>query len=66
MSKLEVDTARQLCRVRFHVERVIGLLQQKYTIFESILPINLIMCNEQVDYSIIDKIVIPFVIAGTL
>ena len=24
------------------------------------------MCNEQVDYSIIDKIVIPFVIAGTL
>ena len=31
LSKLEVDTARQLSRVRIHVERVIGLLRQKYT-----------------------------------
>ena len=57
LSKLEVDTARQLSRVRIHVERVIGLLRQKYTILESTLPINIIMCNQQADYSIIDKIV---------
>ena len=29
LSMLEVDTARQLSRVRIHVERVIGLLRQK-------------------------------------
>jgi len=46
-SKLEVDTARQLSRVRIHVERVIGLMRQKYTILESTLPINVIMCNEK-------------------
>ena len=37
-----VDTARQLSRVRIHVERVIGLLR-----LESTLPINLIM-NRQI------------------
>ena len=57
LSQLEVDSARQLSRVRIHVERVIGLMRQKFTILESILPINLIMCNEQADYSLIDKIV---------
>ena len=30
---------RQLSRVRIHVERVIGVLRQKYTILQSILPI---------------------------
>jgi len=57
LSKLEVDTARQLSRVRIHVERVIGLMRQKYTILESTLPMNVIMCNEKADYSLIDKIV---------
>ena len=42
LSKLEVDTARQLSRVRIHVERVIGLLRQKYTILESTLPITVV------------------------
>ena len=65
MSKLEVDTARQLSRVRIHVERVIGLLWQKYTILESSLPINFIMCNEQADYSILLQFV-RFVIFVTL
>ena len=57
LSKIEVDTARQLSRVRIHVERVIGLMRQKYTILESTLPINVIMCNEKADYSLTDKIV---------
>ena len=38
LSKFEVDTSRQLSRVRIHVERVIGVLGQKYTILNSILP----------------------------
>ena len=48
--------ARQPSQVRIHVERVIGLLKQKYTLLESILPINMIMCDES-EFSMIDKIV---------
>ena len=33
LSKVEVDTARQLSHGQIHVERVIGFLQQKYTIW---------------------------------
>ena len=40
LSKVEVDTARQLSLVRNHIERVIGFLRQKYTLLESTLPIN--------------------------
>ena len=52
-----MDFARQLSRVRIHVERVIGFLRQKYTLLESTLPNNMIMCPENSDISLIDKIV---------
>ena len=42
LSKLEVDWSRELSMIRIHVERVIGILKQKYTILQSVLPINLI------------------------
>ena len=57
LDKIDVDFARQLSRVRIHVERVIGLLRQIYTILQSTLPINMIMCPEHSDISLIDKIV---------
>ena len=57
LSKMDVDTSRQLSRKRIHVERVIGLLRQKYTLLESTLPINMIMCPENSSISVIDKIV---------
>ena len=56
LSQLEVDTARQLSHVRIHVERVIGLLRNKYTILQSTLPIRIIMCNDG-ENRILDKIV---------
>ena len=61
LSKVEVDKARQLSRVRIHVERVIGLLRKKYTITRNTLPINFLMHNagqagEQV--AVIDKVVV--------
>ncbi len=34
LSQVEVDTARRLSHVRIHVERVIGLLRNKYTILQ--------------------------------
>ena len=57
LSKVEVDTARRLSRVRIHVERVIGLVRQKYAILQSTLPVNMVSCTDTDDYSIIDKIV---------
>ena len=57
LSQCEVDRARQLSRVRIHVERVIGLLRQKYKILSGTLPINFIKCSAGEEYSTIDKIV---------
>ena len=37
-----MDWSRELSVVRIHVERVIGVLKQKYTIFESTIPIALL------------------------
>ena len=56
LSNCEVDKARQLSRVRIHVERVIGLLRLKYKILRATLPINFIMCEAE-EHSTIDKIV---------
>ena len=58
LSSIEVESARKLSRVRIHVERVIGVLKQKYTIFQSILPISAIMCDSETDCSFIDKAVV--------
>ena len=57
LSKEEVDVSRQLSRVRIHVERIIGVVRQKYMIFQSTLPVNFIMCSKNQDISVIDKVV---------
>ena len=57
LSKKEVDVSWRLSRVRIHVERVIGVVRQKYTILQSTLPINFIMCSETKEISAIDKVV---------
>lgn len=58
LSQSDVDLSRQLSRVRIHVERIIGLVRQKYTILQSTIPINLIMCSDETEEdSVIDKIV---------
>ena len=57
LSRVEVDAARRLSRVRIHVERVIGLIRQKYKILESILPINMLVCSETETVAPVDKIV---------
>ena len=40
LSRMEVDKSHDLSRVCIHVEWVIGMLKQKYTILESHVPIN--------------------------
>ena len=55
LSQLEVDTTRQLARVRIHVERVIGLIRNKYTILQSTIPISMI--NTTDNACMLDKVV---------
>ena len=58
LTKCEVDFSRQLSCVCIHVERIIGVIRQKYTILESTLPINLIMTDPEIQsISTLDKIV---------
>lgn len=55
LEKVDVDWSRELSLVRIHVERVIGVLKQKYTILQ-VLPISLIMDNNDTQATV-DKIV---------
>eukprot|EP00118_Oscarella_pearsei_P021942 m.250152 g.250152 ORF g.250152 m.250152 type:complete len:107 (+) comp40311_c0_seq2:1308-1628(+) len=57
LSRLEVDTARRLSRVRIHVERVIGSARQKYTILSSSVPLTMLRRQEGIKYSLLDKVV---------
>ena len=56
LEKVEVDWSRELSLVRIHVERVIGVLKQKYTILQGVVPIRLIVDSADTS-STIDKIV---------
>ena len=59
LEKLEVDWSRELSLVRIHVERVIGVLKQKFTILQNILPVQFcdkISCGND-NLAVIDKVV---------
>ena len=38
LEKVDIDWSRELSAVRIHVERVIGVLKQKYTILQKTIP----------------------------
>ena len=46
LSAIEIETTRSIAAVRIHVERVIGLIRQKYTMLQSTVPITLLNKNE--------------------
>lgn len=43
------------------MEQVIGVLRQKYTFLESILPISMILCDDGAEFCLIDKVVFSLV-----
>ena len=57
LSQKEVDTDRELSRVRIHVERAIGRLKN-FSILQSTVPINLITRPIETEYATINKILI--------
>ena len=56
--KILKDWSRELSVVRIHLECVIGILKQKYTILQGVLPINYCdSADEDSIKAIIDKII---------
>ncbi|WAR30107.1 hypothetical protein MAR_003675 [Mya arenaria] len=56
MSPLDLESTRKLANVRIHVERVIGLTRQKYTILNGPLPVEFLLKENGQDLPVIDKI----------
>ena len=58
LSQREVELSKQLSRVRIHVERIIGLRKNKYTILKGPLPTNILKHNGDIDIANVDKILV--------
>ena len=46
LDPVDVEKPRKIASVRIHVERIIGVLRQKYTIFQSTLPTDYLICQK--------------------
>ena len=45
LDPVEVEETRSIANVRIHVERIIGLLQRKYTILSGIMPVDFLISS---------------------
>lgn len=53
---LEIEATRQIAHVRIHIERIIGVIKNKFRIFKGPLPISMLKVRDN-EVCILDKIV---------
>ena len=58
LSMAEVIDTRKIANVRIHVERVIGVLRQKYTIMNGPMPLDYMISKDKANRTLIDKIAV--------
>jgi hypothetical protein len=56
LAPIDLETTRKIAHVRIHVEQVIGTVRQKYTILNGPLPVDFLVCKEDENLTLIDKI----------
>ena len=59
LSAKDIQESRDLTVIRIHVERLIGVIKQKYSLLEGALPINFIKADGS-EVSVADKLMTIF------